>query len=310
MSKLNKIIVQGHEIAISKEFEEDYICLTDISKSKDGEDHIRNWMRNRNTLEYLGLWESLYNGENFKGVEFDTFRKESGLNSFNMTPKKWIESTNAIGIISKSGKYGGTYAHKDIAFNFASWLSPTFQLYIFKEYQRLKQIESNQYNLEWNIKRILSKTNYEIHTDAVKKYIIPKAGISQTKEWLLYADEADLLNIVLFGCTAAQWKQENQQRALKGENIRDMASINELAILSNLESLNSTLIKNSLSKADRFRILKEMANDQRTVLDKYDFLKSIKKEEETTYIEAQVSGNSDNKLKGLLSVPTNKNEKK
>ena len=310
MSKLNKIIVQGHEIAISKEFEEDYICLTDISKSKDGEDHIRNWMRNRNTLEYLGLWESLYNGENFKGVEFDTFRKESGLNSFNMTPKKWIESTNAIGIISKSGKYGGTYAHKDIAFNFASWLSPTFQLYIFKEYQRLKQIESNQYNLEWNIKRILSKTNYEIHTDAVKKYIIPKAGISQTKEWLLYADEADLLNIVLFGCTAAQWKQENQQRALKGENIRDMASINELAILSNLESLNSTLIKNSLSKADRFRILKEMANDQRTVLDKYDFLKSIKKEKETTYIEAQVSGNSDNKLKGLLSVPPNKNEKK
>lgn len=235
-------------------------------------------------VDYLGAWEQLNNPE-FKVVEFDHFRNESGLNSFVLSPKEWCESTKAVGIYSKSGRYGGTYAHKDIAFNFGMWISPIFQLYIVKEYQRLKEVESNQYNLEWNVKRILSKANYQIHTDAVKNYIVPKAGYSQAKEWLLYANEADLLNIVLFGCTAKQWREANPKRVLNGENIRDMASINELAILSNMESLNSTLIKNGLSKKDRFKILADTVKEQKVSLDSMDYLKSIKRISGETYIE-------------------------
>ena len=169
-------------------------------------DHIRNWMRNRNTVEFLGIWEQLYN-PNFKGVEFDTFKKEAGLNSFNLTPKKWVESTNAIGIISVSGRYGGTYAHKDIAFEFGAWISPMFKLLLIKEFQRLKEIETNQYNLEWNVKRVLSKVNYTIQTDAVKDYIVPKSNYTKDTEWLAYAEEADILNVALFECTAKQWRE-------------------------------------------------------------------------------------------------------
>jgi len=279
---MSKIIVKGIEINMISYHDSDYICLTDMVKDKEGNDHIRNWMRNRNTIEFLGIWEQL-NNSNFKGVEFDTFKKQAGLNSFNLTPRKWIEKTNAIGIVSKSGRYGGTYAHKDIAFEFGAWISPVFKLYIIKEYQRLKEIESNQYGLEWKVKRILSKANYHIHTDAVKKYIVPQSGYSQAKEWLLYADEADMLNIVLFGCTAKQWKQANPQRALKGENIRDMASINELIILSNIESLNSTLIKNRVPKKDRLKILFEIVKEQKESLNKTDYLKSIKKLSDSTY---------------------------
>lgn len=284
MAKKNKLIVQDIEIALTKVNEEDYISLTDMVKSKDGSDHIRNWMRNRNTIEYLGIWEQL-NNPNFKGVEFDTFRKEAGLNSFNLTPKKWIDATNAIGIISKSGRYGGTYAHKDIAFNFGMWISPTFQLYLIKEYQRLKEIESNQYGLEWDVRRILSKANYRIHTDAIKDYIVPYAGFSKQKEWLLYADEADMLNIALFGCTAKDWKEANMDRVLKGENLRDMASINELAVLSNLESLNSTLIKNNIPKKERFKVLASTAAEQLNSLNKLDIAKSVKKLSDSTYID-------------------------
>lgn len=280
--------VQDIEIGIKVIDDHDYICLTDIAKGHDGDDHIRNWMRNRNTIEYLGIWEGL-NNNNFKGVEFDTFRKESGLNSFNMTPKKWIDSTDAIGIVSTSGKYGGTYAHKDIAFNFAMWISPVFQLYIIKEYQRLKDIESNEYGLEWNVRRILSKANYTIHTDAVKNYIVPKANFTKAKEWLLYAEEADLLNIALFGCTAKEWQEANPNRVLQGENIRDMASINELAILSNIESLNAALIRSGLDKKSRLHVLVETVKDQRTTLDKIDILKSIKKTSDSTFVDFQES---------------------
>lgn len=278
------IKVDGIDISLKEVNNDDYLCLTDIAKGKDGDDHIKNWMRNRNTIEYLGIWESLNNPQ-FKGVEFDTFRKEAGLNSFTMTPKKWIDSTNAIGIISISGRNGGTYAHKDIAFNFAMWISPVFQLYIVREYQRLKEVETNQYGLEWNVRRILSKTNYQIHTDAIKDYIIPHAGYAKHKEWVLYADEADMLNIALFGCTAKDWREVNMSRAMAGENIRDMASINELAILSNLESLNSMLIKNNMPKRDRFRILSETAQEQRKALDNIDFMKTIKKGSEFTYVD-------------------------
>lgn len=283
MIKTSTLNVQGTEIAVTKINSEDYICLTDMVKREEGEDHIRNWMRNKNTIEFLGLWEQLHNA-NFKGVEFDTFLKEAGYNRFNMTPKKWITATNAIGIISKSGRNGGTYAHKDIAFEFGAWISSSFRLYLILEYQRLKEIENNQYNLEWNVKRVLTKVNYQIQTDAIKSYILPQKSESLKDEWI-YADEADILNLIMFGCTAKQWRELNPDRALSGENIRDMASINELNVLSNLQSLNATLIKQGLDKKERFLILMETAKDQLNLLEKYDYIKSIKKIDNTTYID-------------------------
>ena len=252
-------------------------------KGEERSDHIRNWMRNRNTVEFIGLWETLHNS-NFKGVEFDTFRKQAGLNSFNLTPKKWVEATNAIGIISKSGRYGGTYAHKDIAFEFGSWISPMFKLLLIKEFQRLKESESNQYNLEWNVKRILTKTNYQIHTDAIKEHIIPDMNYSKDTEWVIYAEEADLLNVALFNCTAKDWRDANPKHARKGMNIRDFASINELVVLSNLENINSLLIAQKLDKKDRFAQLRNVANHQLNTLDNQDYLRSVKKLSDSTFV--------------------------
>ena len=284
----NKLKVQDIEISLATIDNQDYISLTDMAKGKNDEaraaDIIKNWIRNRSTLEFLGTWEILYN-PNFKVVEFDHFKKEAGLPTFTISVSNWVESTNAIGILSRKGKYGGTYAHKDIAFEFGAAISPVFKLYLIKEYQRLKELESNQYNLEWNVKRILSKANYHIHTDAVKNYILPT--LSDLKEAFVYADEADLLNLAMFGCTAKQWKAANPERALKGENIRDIASINELAILSNIESLNASLIKNNVAKEERFKILVETIKEQRAVLDKVDYLKSIKKLSNDTYISIE-----------------------
>lgn len=255
----------------------------------------------------------LYNPK-FKVVEFDHFRKQAGLPTFTLSITNWVESTGAIGIFSKAGKNGGTYAHRDIAFEFGAAISPIFKLYVIKEYQRLKEIENNQYGLEWNVKRVLSKANYHVHTEAVKKYIIPKAGYEQAKEWLLYADEADLLNIALFGCTAKQWRDANPQRHLNGENIRDMASINELAILSNIESLNSTLIKNNVPKKDRFRILRETVIEQKKVLEGVDFMKNIKKQSDATFIDVKKNTQDisqfNKELKGLLNTPPPKKEQK
>ena len=283
--KISILKVKGIDIAVAKVNEKDFISLTDMIKAKDGDFFISDWLRNRNTLEYLAAWESL-NNPNFNYGEFATIKDKSGLNNFKISVKDWVERTNAIGITAKAGRYGGTYAHTDIAFNFGMWISPMFQLYIVKEYQRLKEIESNQYNLEWNVKRLLSKANYRISTDAIDKYMIPKLSFSQRKEWI-YSDEADLLNIVMFGCTAKQWREANPERALKGENLRDVASINDLAILSNLESLNATLVKNGLSKKERAKILIETAKEQKKILNGVDFIKSIKKTSETTYLEAQ-----------------------
>ena len=284
----NKLKVQDIEISLATIDNQDYISLTDMAKGKNDEaraaDIIKNWIRNRSTLEFLGTWEILYN-PNFKVVEFDHFKKEAGLPTFTISVSNWVESTNAIGILSRKGKYGGTYAHKDIAFEFGAAISPVFKLYLIKEYQRLKELESNQYNLEWNVKRILSKANYHIHTDAVKNYILPT--LSDLKEAFVYADEADLLNLAMFGCTAKQWKAANPERALKGENIRDIASINELAILSNIESLNASLIKHNIAKEERFKILVETIKEQRAVLDKVDYLKSIKKLSNDTYISIE-----------------------
>jgi hypothetical protein len=278
------IEVENKLISIVKQDEQDYICLTDMVRDEEGTDHIRNWMRNRNTVEFIGLWETL-NNPNFKHVEFDTFRKQAGLNSFNLTPKKWIDATDAIGLVSKSGRYGGTYAHKDLAFEFGSWISPMFKLLLIKEYQRLKEIESNQYNLEWNVKRILTKTNYLIHTDAVRDCILPEKNYDKDKEWLIYAEEADLLNVALFNCSAKDWRDANTEKAKKGMNIRDFASINELIVLSNLENINSIFIRNQIDKHERYRQLKEIVQIQLKSLDGQDFMKSLKKVSDDIYIE-------------------------
>jgi len=286
MSK-TKLNINDLEIVLYKQNEEEYISITDMAKFRDSERTnyiIQNWMRTRSTIEFIGLWEQLHN-PNFKRIEFDAFRNESGSNSFTLTPKKWIKSTNAIGIISKSGRYGGTYAHKDIAFEFASWISPTFKLYLITEYQRLKEVETNQYNLEWNVKRILSKTNYLFHTDAVKKYILPEKNYENDKEWIVYAEEADLLNVAIFNCTAKDWRDANAVLAKKSMNIRDIASINELAILSNLETINAQMMKEKLRKQERFLKLKEIAKYQLLVLNEKDFMKALKKLNDRVYIE-------------------------
>lgn len=210
-----KIIVNGDPIGVIKINDDDYISLTDMVKNLEGEtNHIHNWMRNRETVEFLGLWEAFHN-KNFKGIEFDTFRRQAGLNSFTLTPQKWIKSTNAIGIVSKSGRYGGTYAHKDIAFEFGTWISAAFKLYLIREYQRLVEIENNQYNLEWNVSRVLAKTNYTLHTDAIKDQIIPKTPI--WRKGVTYANEADLINVALFGMTAKEWRKNYPKEAKSGK---------------------------------------------------------------------------------------------
>ena len=240
---------------------EDYISLTDIAKYKNPEfpaDVIKNWLRVRSTIEFLGLWEQLHN-QNFKLFEFDQFKIESGSNSFVLSPQKWIKTTNAIGIVSKSGRYGGTYAYKDIAFEFASWVSPEFKLYIIQDYQRLKSEKSHQDTLDWNVKRLLSKANYRIHTDAIKQNLIPP-DVSKINRSRIYANEADLLNVALFGKTASEWRNENPDK--KNENIRDYATIEQLLVLSNLESLNALLIKKGVSQDERLKQLNSTAIQQ------------------------------------------------
>ena len=259
-----KIIVKGTEIAVLYVQKEDYNSLTDIARHKDP-DHtdgiIKNWLRNRNTIELLRFWEHLHNPD-FKPVEFDGFRKLAGLNSFKMTPKKWIESTNSIGIISKSGRYGGTFAHKDIAFEFASWISIEFKLYFIKEFQRLKTDENDRLKLDWNLQRTLAKVNYHIHTDAIKENLIPKE-LSNKEASFVYATEADLLNMALFGNTAADWRSENPK--LEG-NIRDYATLEQLVVMTNLESLNAVLIVQGLPSPERLLQLNKIAIQQLKIL--------------------------------------------
>lgn len=306
MKKNKQIVVGNTEINITNINESDYICLTDMTKDKEGDDHIRNWMRNRNTIEFLGLWEQLNNSE-FKPVEFDGFKKQVGLNSFTMSPKKWIDGVNAIGITSKSGRSGGTYAHRDIAFEFASWISPTFKLYLIKEFQRLKEIESNEHNLDWNVKRLISKTNYKLHTEAIKNYIIPQSMLPIEKKGIEYANEAEVLNVALFGFTSKQWKKQNPEKALNGENIRDMASINELAVLSTLEALNSDMIKKGVNRDNRLEILESMAKDQLETLNRVsDDKKSLKKISENVYLDKGTT-DFDKSLKKAIDHNPNEN---
>ena len=250
------INANGVEICVASSNEADYISLTDIAKKRNPEfpaDVVKNQLRSRSTIEFLGLWEKIYNPD-FKLVEFDQFKNAAGENSFVLTPQKWISTTNAIGITSKSGRYGGTYAHSDIAFEFASWISPEFKLYIIKDYQRLKADESHAKSLDWNIKREITKSNYRIHTDAIKENLIPNLTPQQIA--CKYASEADLINVALFGQTAKQWR--NQHSESKG-NIRDEATIEQLIVLANLESLNAEYIREGISPAERLSKLNKIA---------------------------------------------------
>lgn len=271
--KKTTINVQGTAIAILSTKEKDYLSLTDMAKRFGGEDLIYSWMRNRNTLEFLGIWEQMHNPI-FKGSEFDTFKKESGLNSFRLTPKKWIDATQAIGIQSKAGRYGGgTFAHKDLAFEFGSWLSPEFKLYLIKEFQRLKEDENTRLSLDWNLNRTLSKLNYRIHTDAIKLHIIPE-NISKEQSNSIYASEADVLNVALFGKTAKQWREQNPE--LDG-NIRDYAPIEQLLILANIESMNAEFIRMELSQKERLIKLNQIAIIQlKSLINNSDISKLLK----------------------------------
>jgi hypothetical protein len=260
MVKRKILIVKGLSIATLKVGYDDYISLTDIARNKNAEepkDVVKNWMRSRTTIEFLGLWEQL-NNPDFKGVEFDSLLYEAGSNSFTLSPSKWILSTNARGILSKQGNNGGTFAHKDIAFEFASWVSSGFKLYLIKEFQRLKEDENDRLKLEWNFQRTLAKVNYRIHTDAIKENIIPKL-LSTEEISIIYANEADLLNMALFGKTARQWRDENP--GAEG-NIRDQATIEQLVVLSNLESINAVLIHQGLEQSERLLHLNKIAITQ------------------------------------------------
>ena len=277
MSKMKKdtIKAKGFEIQVyTKDFKNDYVSLTDIARYKNVDEPnvvIANWMRNYNTIEYLGIWEQL-NNPNFKPIEFEGFLKKSGSNAFTLSPKKWAESTNAKGLFVKAGRGGGTYAHKDIAFKFAAWISAEFELYIIKDYQRLKDDENSKLSLSWNLNREISKINYKIHTDAIKEYLLNDL----TKEQLSYqyASEADMLNVALFNKSAKQWREENPE--LKG-NIRDYASLNELLVLANMESYNAILISNGVGQKDRMIELRNLARKQ--LLSLTNINKNIKSEE-------------------------------
>jgi hypothetical protein len=264
MLKSKKIKVEDFDVALYAKGKDDFFSLTDMARFRDVNRTnyiIQNWMRTRNAIEFNGLWEQLNNPE-FKRIEFDAFKNEAGANSFTLTPQKWIESTNAIGIVSKSGRYGGTFAHKDIAFEFATWLSPAFKLYLIKEFQRLKDDENDSKKLEWDLHRTLSKINYRIHTDAIKQTLIPPT-ITKEQMITLYANEADILNVALFGKTAKQWREQNA--ALPG-NIRDHATLEQLLVLANLESNNALLIRQGHSQEERLHLLNESAIQQMTSL--------------------------------------------
>ncbi len=271
MSKGNCINVRGTEITIIKENNIDYISLTDMLKAKDGDFFIADWLRNRNTIEYLGIWESVHN-LTFNYGEFAIIKSQAGLNSYKISVKEWVEKTNAIGLKATAGRYGGTYAHSDIAFEFGMWVSAEFKIYLIKEFQRLKEDESNRLKLEWNLQRTLSKINYRIHTDAIKEQLIPPT-ITKAQAAIVYAIEADMLNVALFGITAKQWKEANP--GIEG-NMRDHAELEQLVVLTNLESINSVLVRQQLSQSERLLKLNETAIHQMKSLLSNNTIKKLK----------------------------------
>ena len=273
-AKRSTIEVKGAAVAVLSQNQQDFICITDIARYKDADrtDYlISNWLRNRNTIEFLGIWEQL-NNPGFNPIEFDGIKKQAGLNSFILTAKRWIDATGAIGLISKSGRYGGTYAHQDIAFEFASWVSVEFKLYLIKEFQRLKEDENRRLSLAWNLNRTLSKLNYRIHTDAIQAHLIPTA-VTAAQAAITYASEADLLNVALFGQTAKQWRDANPK--LDG-NMRDYASVEQLLVLANIEGMNAELIHMALPQGERLKRLNEIAIRQMQVLTGAMAIKKLK----------------------------------
>ena len=273
MAKNKTIKIESFEIVLYSQNNGDFISLTDMARYRDAERTnyiIQNWLRTRNAIEFCGLWEQLHNS-GFKRIEFDAFRNEAGLNSFALTPQKWIDTTNAIGIVSKSGRYGGTFAHRDIAFEFASWISPEFKLYLITEFQRLKDDENDRLKLDWNLQRTLAKVNYHIHTDAIKENLIPPELTKQQVSFV-YANEADMLNVALFGKTAQEWRNEYPE---KEGNIRDHATIEQLVVLSNMESINAVLIHQLLPQSDRLVQLNRIAISQMKSLTENRNLKKL-----------------------------------
>jgi hypothetical protein len=260
MAKNQIMTVKGLPVTTFKQNGEDFISLTDIARNKNAvepKDVVKNWMRSRTTIEFIGLWEQL-NNPDFKGVEFDSFLYEAGSNAFTLSPSKWVEATNAKGIISRQGKNGGTFAHRDIAFEFASWVSSGFKLYLIKEFQRLKAEENDRLKLEWNLQRTLAKVNYHIHTDAIKENLLPET-LTLEQIHFVYANEADLLNVALFGLTAKEWREANPG---KEGNVRDQATVEQLVVLSNLESINAVLIQQGLPQSERLQKLNAVAITQ------------------------------------------------
>jgi len=271
MSKSKKINVEGKEVTILLDNEEEYISLTDMLKAKDGDFFISDWLRNRNTVEYLGIWESVYN-PTFNYGEFATIKSQAGLNSYKLSVKEWVEKTNAIGLKATAGRYGGTYAHPDIAFEFGMWISPQFKIYLIKEFQRLKDEENDRLKLDWNLQRTLAKVNYHIHTDAIKENLTPRE-ITQQQAGFVYATEADLLNVALFGFSAKEWQEANPDK--KG-NMRDDATIEQLVVMTNLESINALLIRQGLSQSDRLTELNKVAITQMRSLLESKAVKKLK----------------------------------
>lgn len=264
---MSKIKVNGVDITILTKNEEDFISLTDmVSQQPEGSKLIEKWLTNKNTLEYIGIWEELHN-PNFNSPEFRGIRNEAGTNRFYMSVSQWVTKTNAIGIFAKPGRYGGTYAHKDTAFHFGMYISPLFNLLLVKEFQKLKNDEKKRLKSGWDAKRYLSKINHKIHADAVKQYLLPILDTPKDKEWLIYAENADIINMALFGKTAKNWKDENPQLVLSGMNIRDVASTHQLVVLANLENYSSILIKQEVSKNERFQKLRQLAIDQLKILE-------------------------------------------
>ena len=278
MAKARTIQVNDTRInVLLNKDQNDYICLTDMTKNfEDGARLIEKWLNNKSTIDFMGVWEQL-NNPNFKTPEFGGIRMEAGSNRFYMSVNKFIERTGAIGIFAKAGRYGGTYAHKDIAYHFGMWLSPEFNLLVVKEFQRLVEAENNPLLLQWDISRILSKTNYQLHTDAIKDNIIPQLSIEKKKEYLVYASEADMLNLALFGCRAKDWEEHNPELASKGLNLRDTATINQLIVLSNLEVVNAEMIKRGVERIERFAFLQQMAQEELTSLNKTNVEQQFKR---------------------------------
>ncbi|MCF4970826.1 KilA-N domain-containing protein [Nostoc sp. CMAA1605] len=305
MSKTEKILVEGFPIAVK----DDYISLTDMARRKDGETKtatvIANWLRSKSTIDFLGIWEAINNPLIFNVLEFEDIKQRAGVQDFSLSVSEWVEKTGAIGIYSVTGKNGGTFAHRDIAFEFGTTVSPAFKLYLIKEFQRLKEIENNSGNIEWNVRRLLSKANYVIQTDAIKNYKIPALNVPDDKKHLAYAEEGDILNLALYGFTAKEWREANVEISAKGMTVRDFSSINELMVLTTLEGINAEMIKANVSFEERLKRLRQIASEQLETLNKINGEFGMRKNKDGEFVAPHMANFPKSKIgkpdKGYLS---------